>query len=328
MTASGALRVRYLQDLLDKNLPGQLVRWAASPDALQLDHWGQLHEAWRGSTNKGSLSWPVLHACIQAAAKAATSGSGDAPKAACLQQLGMFTSTSASVASEQSWVTSLDEFSAKACIEQAVAWRLQQDTGDSYAFQCMQSTTLMDLCLQTRQGGIWRDHFELYTYPLVCEQALALTEHNHCTEPAVYKAIWFYLQNDFTHRGWKRACAKQNQWHNLAQISSSAYLATEYILDRHAEHDNRSSYGQLVEDIHGLFPNIEATDFWMLQQLATPSGSWEESACPEPDNQSIQAWWYALLLGADSAELKTMLAMTIPAPTMQLALPNELFSPP
>lgn len=326
-TASGALRVRYLQELLDKNQPEQLVRWAASPDALQLVHWGQLHEAWQRSTNKGCLSWPVLNSCIQAAAKAATSGSEQALKAACLQQLGMFTSMTASIASEKSWAASLDDVAAHACIEQAVSWRLQQDTGDSYAFQCLQTTTLMDLCLQTRQGRIWRDHFQLYTYPLVFEQVLALTESNRCEEPAVYHAIWFYLQNELTHRGWKRACAQQNQWHNLAQISSSPYLATEYILDRHAEHDNRSSYSQLVEDIHTLFPRIEATDVWMLEQLACPSGSWEASACPEPDNKSVQAWWYSMLLGASSVELKEMLSMASPAPAMALDLPSDLLAP-
>ena len=319
-------RVRYLQELLDKNESQQLVRWAASPDALQLEHWGQLHEAWRACSNKDALSWPLLHTCIQAAAKAATAG--HSAKGAHLQQLGMFTCTAASLAPGTSWVASLDESSAHACADQAVAWRLQQDTGDSYAFQCMQTTTLMDVCLDSQQGRIWRDHFQLYTYPLVPDQALALTEFNQCTEPAVYRAIWFYLQNEFTHRGWKRACAKQNQWHNLAQISSSPYLVTEYILDRHAEHDNRSSYGQLVDDAHTLFPQIEATDAWMLEQLATPSGSWEDSACPEPNNKNVQAWWYALLLGASSVELKDMLSVASPAPTMELGLPSELLAPP
>ena len=84
----------------------------------------------------------------------------------------------------------------------------------------------------------------------------------------------------------------------------------------------------VLDDTHTLFPQIESTDAWMLEQLATPSGSWEDSACPEPNNKNVQAWWYALLLGASSVELKDMLSMASPAPTMELGLPSELLVPP
>lgn len=316
--------IRSLRDWLNDGDTDSLIGWAAQIKSGASAPWFALNNAWRACSNKDALSWPVLQECLTVAYSNEALRSQNPLLA--LEALSFRPAADSNPAN--AWTCRLDPINAHAMMEQAVTWRTEKGHGASYFDECLLSSTLMQLSIECKQGRIWREHIQLYEYPLEPALALAHTEMLQCTDPVIYAAMAYYQNITSTLTGWKRQCLENNQWHNLTQLSNTPFVAAEYVIDQHAQHDNQKTYAEIIEkSLFELVSGLSPTDTWMLAQLKSPDGDWNLANCPDPANTQLKSWWYSLLLGVDDAALLHSLHPdNAPASEWSLPLPTN-FSP-
>jgi hypothetical protein len=280
--------------------------------------WQILHEAWAQSTNKSMLSWPLLLNCIELAHDHAIPE--NKTLLSTLYAFAAWVNTP-----KPHWLSYLDQHQAYACAEKAVAWRRLGDKNEVYSMQALQTSMLMTLSIGCNQGRIWGDYPDLKVSPLEVQSPLKCTEAARCTDDAVYDTLWWHKQFETTKPQWKSEMVLNGQMHNLRQISTTQFPACEYIIEQHAQADNKLSYAQIIKQKQ--FLQLSEVDSWMLTQLESPSGTWAKASCPCPDDKSIQSWWYLLHLGVDDEALLQALHSKVLDSSMSLELPENSFTP-
>lgn len=313
-----------LRAAMDDDRPELLLQWASSEQAWGMLPWQRLHEAWALSSNKGMLTWDLLHQCIELAQDNVPEDDYDTTTK--LSTLNAFTAGTRQP--KPLWIEAINEQEAFAFIEQVVAWRLMAKKVGIHSKQTLETSILMQLCIGCKQGRIWQDHPGLYNYPMDPSQVMQYAEDARCTDSRIYNAVWNYQQEETTRAGWKRQILAKNQLHNLKQLSNTPFMACEYVLEQHAAHNCVESYAAIIRySLLSDIKEVDELDAWMLTQLAQLAGSWEKTGCPTPEDKQIQAWWYSLQLGLDDLGLMQMLSPNPPESSMALTLPADSFTP-
>ena len=168
-----------LRAAMDDGSPELLLQWASSKQACGMLPWQRLHEAGALSSNKGMLTWDLLHQCIELA-------QANVPDDSITTKLSTLNAFTAGTRQPKPlWIEAINEQEAFSFIEQVVAWRLMAEKVDIYSKKTLETSILMQLCIGCKQGRIWQDHPGLYDYLMDPSQVMQYAE-DACAQIAVF----------------------------------------------------------------------------------------------------------------------------------------------